>query len=202
MDEHSCFIDFFSFPSLPSSPMFSFLPVFLEILKPKLCPYGDASDTLTLKLEDNFGVSLGGCQTSQTFWKLPGLPRISPHFPGSSPATSPELLSLGSLRAIRRFPGSFPDFPRLPGSSPNHPGSAPVSGKLDTLWWLTKSYSEKHPQNTLRVNSEIPVPAKSKRGREEGDGTENVINCRDVCRKLSWHFMTTYDDLWRFMSME
>ena len=28
-------------------------------------------------------------------------------------------------------------------------------------------------------------PAKSKRGREEGDGTENVINCRDVCRKLS-----------------
>ena len=29
------------------------------------------------------------------------------------------------------------------------------------------------------------TPAKSKRGREEGDGTENVINCRDVCRKLS-----------------
>ena len=25
----------------------------------------------------------------------------------------------------------------------------------------------------------------AKRGREEGDGTENVINCRDVCRKLS-----------------
>ena len=23
------------------------------------------------------------------------------------------------------------------------------------------------------------------KGREEGDGTENVINCRDVCRKLS-----------------
>ena len=31
----------------------------------------------------------------------------------------------------------------------------------------------------------VPYPAKSKRGREEGDGTENVINCRDVCRKLS-----------------
>ena len=28
-------------------------------------------------------------------------------------------------------------------------------------------------------------PVKSKRGREEGDGTENVINCRDACRKLS-----------------
>ena len=27
--------------------------------------------------------------------------------------------------------------------------------------------------------------AKSKRGRREGDGTENVVNCRDVCRKLS-----------------
>ena len=30
-------------------------------------------------------------------------------------------------------------------------------------------------------------PAKSKRGREEGDGTENVINCRDVvanCRDI------------------
>ena len=31
----------------------------------------------------------------------------------------------------------------------------------------------------------ILKPAKSKRGRQEGDGTENVINCRDVCRKLS-----------------
>ena len=48
--------------------------------------------------------------------------------------------------------------------------------------------------------SKAPLePAKSKRGREEGDGTENGINCRDVCHKLSWHFMTTYDDLWRFM---
>ena len=53
-----------------------------------------------------------------------------------------------------------------------------------------------------RFNNPEHLPAKSKRGREEGDGTENVINCRDVCRKLSWHFMTTYDDLWRFMSME
>ena len=31
----------------------------------------------------------------------------------------------------------------------------------------------------------LDKPAKSKRGREEGDRTENVINCRDVCRKLS-----------------
>ena len=63
--------------------------------------------------------------------------------------------------------------------------------------------------HTHTANSVLPrnhyavfIPAKSKRGREEGDGTENVINCRDVCRKLSWHFMTTYDVLWRFMSME
>ena len=48
----------------------------------------------------------------------------------------------------------------------------------------------------------LQEPAKSKRGREEGDGTENVINCRDVCRKSSWQLMTTYDDLWRFMSVE
>ena len=48
----------------------------------------------------------------------------------------------------------------------------------------------------------LQEPAKPKRGQEEGDRTENVINCCDVCRKLSWHFMTTYDDLWRFMSME
>ena len=57
----------------------------------------------------------------------------------------------------------------------------------------------------LQINSDFFwgfYPVKSKRGREEGDGTENVINCRDVCRKLSWHFMTTYDDYWRFMSME
>ena len=32
---------------------------------------------------------------------------------------------------------------------------------------------------------EVLLPVKSKRGREEGDGTENVINCRDICRKLS-----------------
>ena len=49
-------------------------------------------------------------------------------------------------------------------------------------------------------------PAKSKRGREEGDGTENVINCRDVCRKLSWRIlrrlMTIYGVLWRCTSMK
>ena len=44
-DEHSCFIDFSSFSSFSSSPLFLFSspPVFLDILKPKLCPYGDAS---------------------------------------------------------------------------------------------------------------------------------------------------------------
>ena len=36
-----------------------------------------------------------------------------------------------------------------------------------------------------RASVEFSQPAKSKRGREEGDGTENVINCRDVCHKLS-----------------
>ena len=44
----------------------------------------------------------------------------------------------------------------------------------------------------MGYRTDVPVPAKSKRGREEGDGTGNVINCRDVCRKLS---VTFYDDL-------
>ena len=41
--------------------------------------------------------------------------------------------------------------------------------------------------HTCSINCDLSAlyPAKSKRGREEGDGTENVINCRDVCRKLS-----------------
>ena len=45
----------------------------------------------------------------------------------------------------------------------------------------TKSFSRRNPKGDGR----------------KGDGTENVINCRDVCRKLSWHF---YDDLWRYMT--
>ena len=51
-----------------------------------------------------FGESLGGSQT--------------PSFPGSSPATSPEVLSLSNFSAIQRFPGSFPDFP-FHGSIPS-----------------------------------------------------------------------------------
>ena len=31
-----------------------------------------------------------------------------------------------------------------------------------------------------RIWVEFLIPAKSKRGREEGDGTENVINCRKL----------------------
>ena len=37
---------------------------------------------------------------------------------------------------------------------------------------------------TYKKSRTLHFPAKSKRGREEGDGTENVINCRDVCRTL------------------
>ena len=47
-----------------------------------------------------------------------------------------------------------------------------------------------HPQNlvasfaaTASLAAKTSSPAKSKRGWEEGDGTENVINCRDVCQK-------------------
>ena len=41
------------------------------------------------------------------------------------------------------------------------------------------------PQLQGLALQDLRKPAKSKRGREEGDRTENVINCRDVCRKLS-----------------
>ena len=43
----------------------------------------------------------------------------------------------------------------------------------------------KNIRNVRHTRRAPDYPAKSKRGREEGDGTENVINCRDVCRKLS-----------------
>ena len=64
-----------------------------------------------------------------------------------------------------------------------------------TMPFIPSLASQKSQSQKIQKTQE---PAKSKRGWEEGDGTEYVINCRDVCRKLSWHFMTTYDDLWRF----
>ena len=51
----------------------------------------------------------------------------------------------------------------------------------------TESLREEHPPCFFLhyvINSEIIMPAKSKRGREEEDGTENVMNCRDVCLAL------------------
>ena len=49
-----------------------------------------------------------------------------------------------------------------------------ISPEIDWHWSMEGSSQRR-----------LEKPAKSKRGREEGDGTENVINCRDVCRKLS-----------------
>ena len=44
-------------------------------------------------------MSLGGSQTPPSFWRIPGLPRISPpHFPGSFPAT------LENEKSARSFP--------------------------------------------------------------------------------------------------
>ena len=40
-----------------------------------------------------------------------------------------------------------------------------------------------------------PNPVKSKRGREQGDGTEFVSNCRKVSYDALWRFMTLYDVL-------
>ena len=46
--------------------------------------------------------------------------------PGSSPATSPEFRSLWRLRAIQRFPGSFPES-RLPRSVVARPCELPIA---------------------------------------------------------------------------
>ena len=79
-----------------------------------------------------------GSQAPQSFWKLPVRPRISPNFPGSSLATSPERLQPWLYKGN---PASFPDFP---GSSPDFPrGQPPVSGKPDNLWWVKNRPSNK-----------------------------------------------------------
>ena len=72
---------------------------------------------------DNFGESLVGSQAPPSFWEVPGLPRKFPELPRKFSATSPEVLSLWNLTAIRRFPGSFPNFPtEVPQTSPEVPG--------------------------------------------------------------------------------
>ena len=45
---------------------------------------------------------------------------------------------------------------------------------------------------TLELRTTLLYPAKAKRGREEGDGTENVINCL----KLSQIAVTFYDEFY------
>ena len=52
----------------------------------------------------------------------------------------------------------------------------------------TEIWSQFSWRNVYGIKGNHIQPAKIKRGREEGDGTENVINCR----KLSWHFMTNF----------
>ena len=82
------------------------------------------------------------------FWKLPGLPKISPNFTRSSPATSPKLLSLWTLKGIQRFHGSFPDFPT---SSLELPGSNQTSQEVNpsSLW------EERHPLMTQKRASDL-----------------------------------------------
>ena len=41
----------------------------------------------------------------------------------------------------------------------------------------------------------LQLPAKSKRGREEGDGTENVIHCRKLSQIVVTFYDEFYDDL-------
>ena len=81
---------------------------------------------------DKFGESLVGSQAPPSFWEVPGLPRKFPELPRKFSATSPEVLSLWNLTAIRRVPGSFPNFP---GSSPNFPGSSGTSPEVSPSLW-------------------------------------------------------------------
>ena len=46
-----------------------------------------------------------------------------------------------------------------------------------------------------KKKSKRSQPVKSKRGREEGDGTENVINCRELSQIVVTIYDEFYDDL-------
>ena len=74
------------------------------------------SESLSRKLETISTSRREGVRLSQGFWKLPGLPRVSP-------AASPKILSLwistGSTKVSQTVFGELPDFPR---SSPLEEG--------------------------------------------------------------------------------
>ena len=62
---------------------------------------------------------------------------------------------------------------------------------------LTSQRATRNKQGKLTKQGHIPrkachAPAKSKRGREEGDGTENVINCRKLSQIVVTNFMTNF----------
>ena len=68
---------------------------------------------------------------------------------------------------------------------------------MGAAWWCFAKVREETTYKEAKLAYQYCVPpknvmgtkpVKSKRGRQEGDGTENVINCR----KLSWQF---YDDV-------
>ena len=95
---------------------------------------------------DKFGESLVGSQAPLSFWEVPRLPQKLPELPRKFSATSPEVLSLWNLTAIRKVsPRKFPElplkFPKLPRKFRNFPEVSPFSGKPDTLTWLTKTFS-------------------------------------------------------------
>ena len=47
----------------------------------------------------------------------------------------------------------------------------------------------------MSKSKELLSPAKSKRGRQKGDGKKFVINCRKMSQNVLRHFMTFHDVL-------
>ena len=99
-------------------------------------------------LETNLASRWEGVRLPRASGKSPDFPRSSPHFPGSfrkffgnftGSSLTVELYS--NPEVPRKFPRLPRKFPRLPRKFPGLPRrSAPFSGKLDTLFWLTKTW--------------------------------------------------------------
>ena len=125
-----------------------------HLLSPHLFTFPSAVAEERCKFGDKFGESLGGSQAPPSFWK-------SPDFPGSSPATSPEVFRrlprkfshCGILQQSRGSPEvsqTSPEVPGLPRRSALSLGSltpSPDSQKLS----LTNGHHK--PQRIARFGA-------------------------------------------------
>ena len=113
------------------------------------------NDIFGVKKMPFLGVPSGTIYSRQ-IWRVTGRESGSPELPRKSwtspevPRTSPEVFGDFPGSSLTVEPNSNPEvprkFPRLPRKFPDFPGSSPevsrFSGKPDTLFWLTKTFSE------------------------------------------------------------